>query len=317
MLKLVIVSPCYNEQDLIIETTIKLLSVLDNLITKQKVSDDSFILYVNDGSIDNTWELIDSLHNKDSRVCGINLATNVGHQKALLAGMMYVKEIADVVITIDADLQDDVNSIEEMINHHYNGSDIVYGIKISRNGDSWFKRNSAKLYYNFQLRMGMNIVPNHADFRLLSHNALSALSNYSEYNLYLRGIIPMLGLQSSSVDDIVSPRTAGNSKYTFKKMIMLAIDGITSFSIKPLEYIFFVGFLMLIASLLIFVYLFVSLTISDYSLEWASIMFSIWFIGSLLTMSTGIVGIYIGKMYLEVKKRPFFSITKRIGIDLK
>lgn len=314
---LVIIAPCYNEEAIIANTSHELLSVLNDLIRKEKISCNSFILFVNDGSTDNTWQNIVMMHNTNHRVCGINLANNVGHQKALLAGMMYVREQADAVITIDADLQDDLYAMEKMIDDCIKGSDIVYGIKANRNADSWVKRNSAKLYYKIQQSLGMKIIPNHADFRLLSKKALNALAEYPERNLYLRGIIPMLGLDSSSVDDEIKPRKEGTSKYTFNKMLILALDGITSFSIKPLELIFIVGLLLLLTSLAIFCYVLISLIIGHYVPGWASIMFSIWFIGSILTMSIGVVGIYIGKMYLEVKNRPIFTISKVVGINEK
>lgn len=314
---LVIIAPCYNEEAIITDTSHELLSILNDLIRKEKVSCNSFILFVNDGSTDNTWQNIVMMHNANHRICGINLANNVGHQKALLAGMMYVREQADAVITIDADLQDDLYAMEKMIDDCIDGSDIVYGVKANRNADSWVKRNSAKLYYKLQQGLGMKVIPNHADFRLLSKNALNALAEYPERNLYLRGIIPMLGLDSSTVDDKIKPRKEGASKYTFNKMLILALDGITSFSIKPLELIFIVGLLLLLTSLAIFCYVVISLIIGHYIPGWASIMFSIWFIGSILTMSIGIVGVYIGKMYLEVKKRPMFTITKVVGINEK
>lgn len=313
-LTLVIIAPCYNEEAIIPRTSNELLATLDYLENKGKVSKDSFILYVNDGSIDRTWQLIESQHSIDTRICGISLSKNVGHQMALLAGMMYVKDFANAVITIDADLQDDLHAMEEMLDKSIEGFDIVYGIKVVRNVDSWTKRNSAKLYYKIQQCLGMNIIPNHADYRLLTHKALTALSNYPENNLYLRGLIPLLGMKSTTVNDIIKARPAGASKYTIKKMLTLALDGITSFSTKPLELIFVVGLLMLIASFMMFGYIVLSIMIDHYTPGWASIMVSIWFIGSVLTMAIGLVGIYIGKIYIEVKNRPTYTISEVIGI---
>lgn len=314
-LTLVIILPCYNEDAIINSSSRDLLTVLENLANKGKISKDSFILYVNDGSTDRTWQFIEAQHKKDNRICGICLANNVGHQKALLAGMMFVKELSDAVITVDADLQDDLCVMEEMIDKCIEGFDIVYGTKVARDADSWSKRNSAKLYYKVQQSLGMNIIPNHADYRLLTQKALFALSDYPEKNLYLRGIIPLLGMKSTIVDDVIKPRPAGTSKYTFTKMLSLALDGITSFSTKPLEHIFISGLLMLIVSLIMFGYVLISLLMNHYTPGWASIMISIWFIGSILTMAIGLVGIYIGKIYIEVKNRPIYTISDIIGIN--
>lgn len=310
---LVIITPCYNEESIIVNTSHELLSVLDDLLRKGKVSCNSFVLFVNDGSTDNTWRNIVTMHDANHRICGINLASNVGHQNALLAGMMCVRNQADVVITIDADLQDDLSAMENMIDDCIDGSDVVYGIKVSRNADSWIKRNSAFLYYKMQQVLGMKIIPNHADYRLLTKKALNALADYPENNLYLRGIIPLLGLDSSTVNDSIRPRKDGTSKYTFNKMLILALDGITSFSIKPLEFIFVVGLLMLLFSLAIFCYVIISVIKGDYVPGWASIIVSIWLVGSILTMSIGVIGIYIGKIYLEVKKRPRYTISEKVG----
>lgn len=314
-LTLAIIAPCYNEEAVINKTSLDLLANLDILEKKGKVSRDSFILFVNDGSIDRTWQLIEAQHNIDNRICGINLTKNVGHQKALLAGMMFVKDLSDVVITIDADLQDDLCAMEEMLDKCIEGFDIVYGIKVVRDVDSWAKRNSAKLYYKIQQSLGMNIIPNHADYRLLTKKALYALSEYPENNLYLRGLIPLLGMKSTTVNDVIKSRPAGTSKYTVRKMLTLAFDGITSFSTKPLELIFLVGLLMFITSLVMFGYVLLSLLMNHYTPGWASIMISIWFIGSILTMAIGLVGIYIGKIYIEVKNRPIYTISDIIGLD--
>ncbi len=310
MIRFAIVSPCYNEEAVLHESASRLSALFENLISKQKISSDSFILYVNDGSRDKTWPIIQELHSANKFICGLNLAHNVGHQNAIMAGMMTAKDYADAVVTIDADLQDDINAIEEMIDKYNAGNDIVYGVKVSREGDSLAKRSTAMLFYKIQQSMGVKAIYNHADFRLLSKRALQELSLYKERNLYLRGLMPMMGFPSATVDDVISPRMAGSSKYTLSKMLRLATDGITSFSTKPISLIIGLGAIGMLVSFFMLVYVLISWISGHVVPGWSSIMLSVWFIGSALLLSIGIVGEYIGKIYIEVKKRPLYTIEE-------
>ena len=307
-MKLGIVCPCYNEHEVLLESGERLTALLDGLVAKQKIAPDSFVLLVNDGSRDNTWQLIKQLHDTNHYFRGVNLAKNVGHQNAIMAGMMTAKDHCDAVITIDVDLQDDLSAIERMIDKYHEGYDIVYGVKVSRQGDSFLKKNTALMFYKFQQAMGVKAVYNHADFRLMSRRTLQQLSHFEERNLYLRGLIPMIGYQSATVEDVISPRTAGQSKYTLKKMFTLAADGITSFSTKPISLILTAGIFCLLVSVGMFIYVLCSYFEHLAVPGWPSIMLSIWFIGGLLLLSIGIIGEYIGKIYIEVKHRPLYNI---------
>ena len=312
MIKLAIVSPCYNEESVLDESAARLKALLADLASKGKISNDSFVLYVNDGSKDKTWEIISRLHGADSHICGLDLAHNVGHQNAIMAGMMTARHLADGVVTIDADLQDDLNAIEQMIDRHAEGNDIVYGVKVSRTADSWAKKTSAQMFYKMQESMGVSSIYNHADFRFMSKRALDALAEFPERNLYLRGMIPMIGFSSATVDDVISPRLAGESKYTLRKMLRLASDGITSFSTKPIELILYAGLVMMFIAVCMFGYVAVSLFMNHYTAGWASLMMSLWFIGAVVTLAIGIVGTYIGKIYIEVKHRPLYTIAEKL-----
>lgn len=308
MLTLGIICPCYNEEDVLCTSAKVLSNYLNQLVNKNKISKDSFVLLVNDGSKDKTWKIINNLYNQKSYFKGLNLASNVGHQNAIMAGMMTAKDKCDAIITMDVDLQDDINAIEEMIDYYEKGYDIVYGVKKSREADSFFKKNTAIMFYKLQKSMGINSIYNHADFRLLSNRALNQLSKYKERNLYLRGIIPMMGYPSATVDDYIKKRTAGSSKYTLNKMLKLALDGITSFSIKPISLIVCMGLMCILICIImllhsLYVY-FTGQTIPG----WTSIMISIWFLGGLLLLSVGTIGIYIGKIYIEIKNRPLYNI---------
>ncbi|MEG1622235.1 MAG: glycosyltransferase family 2 protein [Alistipes sp.] len=307
-MKLAIVAPCYNESEVLLNSVERLTRLMDDLVAKEKITADSFILLVNDGSRDNTWELIYQLFKTNHYIYGINLAANVGHQYAIMAGMMTAKDRSDAVITIDVDLQDDLNAIEKMVDNYANGYDIVYGVKVSRQADPFIKRCLALSFYKLQQMMGMKSIYNHADFRLMSTRAVNQLSHFTERNLYLRGIVPLIGYPSTTVDDVISLRTAGESKYTFKKMMALALDGITSFSTKPISLILGVGFVFLLISLVMTVYVLCSyckhLTVPG----WSSLMLSVWFVGSIVLLSIGVVGQYIGKIYIEVKNRPRYNI---------
>lgn len=312
MIRLAIVSPCYNEEAVLEESAERLSALLSELIDEKSITPDSFILYVNDGSKDKTWQIIQRLHTTNRFVCGLNLAANVGHQNAIMAGMMRARHIADAVVTIDADLQDDIQAIKKMVALHAEGNDIVYGVKVSREADPWLKKMTAQMFYRIQESMGVKSVYNHADFRFMSKRALDALAEYPERNLYLRGMIPMIGFQSATVDDVISPRFAGQSKYTLQKMLRLASDGITSFSTKPIEMIITVGLVMMLIALGMFCYVIVSLLTNHYTAGWASLMMSLWFIGSVVTLAIGIVGTYIGKIYIEVKNRPLYNIADEL-----
>ena len=308
--KLIIVSPCYNEEAILRYSADTLTSFLKRVIALGKIAPSSRILYVNDGSRDRTWSLIEELHKDNSFVEGLSLAKNVGSELAVMAGMMAARERADVVVTIDADLQDDVEAIEEMINHYLEGCDIVYGVKTSREADPWLKRITAEGFYRLQQNMDINVIFNHTNFRLMSKRALEALSEYSERNLYLRGIIPQLGFRSAEVEDVIRERTAGESKYNYTKLLLLAVDGITSFSTKPISFIVGMGLFSLLISIVMAIYVLVSYVEHLSVPGWASLMLSLWFIGSMLLLSIGVVGQYIGKIYIEVKARPRYHIDQ-------
>ena len=315
MIKLAIVSPCYNEEEVLEESTTRLTALFDDLVAKKKISADSFVLFVNDGSKDRTWSIIKQLHRTNPYIKGMNLARNVGHQYAIMAGMMTAKDWSDAVITIDADLQDDLNAIEEMIDAYTQGYDVVDGVKVSRQADPMLKRLSATAFYKLQHRMGVETIYNHADFRFLSRRVLEQLSYYQERNVYLRGIIPLLGFPSTTVDDVIRERTAGTSKYTVRKMFSLALDGITSFSVKPIYGIVYLGIIFVFISILIGIYVLYSLISGTAEHGWASLMLSVWFVGGIVLMSIGAVGLYIGKIYKEVKRRPLYNVEEVLYDD--
>ena len=310
MIRLATVSPCYNEEQVLEQSVNRLTTLFNDLISKQKISPDSLMVFVNDGSRDHTWDIICKLHEQNQHVRGINLARNVGHQNAIMAGMMTAKDWADAVITIDADLQDDLNAIEKMIDAHAEGSEIVYGVKVQRTADPLLKRLSAEAFYQLQATMGVESIMNHADFRLMSRKALEILSTYPERNLYLRGLIPMMGLKSARVDDVISERTAGVSKYTLSKMMGLALNGITSFSVKPLYGIVYMGLLFILISFGIGIYVLHALIAGTAVPGWSSLILSIWLVGGFVLIAIGIVGTYIGKIYQEVKGRPLYNIQE-------
>ncbi len=310
--RLVIVSPCYNEEAILAYSARELTQLLERLISSHKILPTSHVLYVNDGSRDRTWEMIEELHQENTFIDGLCLAGNVGSELAVMAGLMTAKEEADVVVSIDADLQDDLGVIEEMIDRYLEGYDIVYGVKKSRQADPFLKRTTAQAFYRLQQSMGIRMVYNHTNFRLMSRRALEALSRYPERNLYLRGIIPMLGYPSTTVDDIIRERVAGQSKYNYRKLLFLAVDGITSFTTRPISWIVGMGFFCLLISMLMAVYVLVSYIEHLAVPGWASLMLSLWFIGSMLLLSLGVVGQYIGKIYIEVKDRPRYHIAQHL-----
>ena len=308
MIKLAIVSPCYNEEDVLQHSVGRLTELFDRMVNENAISSDSMMVFVNDGSKDRTWQIISELHKTNHYVRGINLTRNVGHQNAILAGMMTAREWVDAVVTIDADLQDDIECIPQMVRHYEEGNDIVYGVKVSRDADPLIKKLTAQAFYKLQNQMGVESVFNHADFRLMSRRALDMLSNYHESNIYLRGLIPQIGLPHATVDDVISERYAGTSKYTLRKMLGLALNGITAFSVKPLYLIFNIGILFLIIAFIIGIYVVYSLIMGSAVHGWASLMLSVWIVGGFILMSMGIIGTYIGKIFTEVKHRPLFNI---------
>ena len=313
MLRLAIVSPCYNEEAVLEASTARLTALLDGLSAEGKISADSYILYVNDGSKDGTWPLIESLHASNRYVKGVSLSHNSGHQNAIMAGMMTAREMCDGCITIDADLQDDISCIPQMIEAWEEGSDVVYGVKVSREGDGAMKKFTAEAYYKMLKAFGVDTIFNHADFRFLSRRVLDALAQYPERNLYLRALIPQIGFKSSTVEDHIGKREAGESKYTLRKMLRLAVDGITSFTEKPLYLIIAAGIVFILISLAIAVYVIVSLAVGHVVAGWSSLMLSLWFIGGMVMVAVGITGLYIGKIYSEVKRRPLYNIEKFLG----
>ena len=310
MIKLATVSPCYNEEEVLRHSVERLTVLFERMIKEGLISDDSMMVFVNDGSRDRTWEIIGELHRENKYVCGINLAHNVGHQNAIMAGMMTVREWADAIITIDADLQDDIECIPQMVQEMEAGNDIVYGVKVSRQADPLMKRLTAQAFYKLQDTMGVESIYNHADFRLLSRRALDMLSTYNEHNLYLRGLIPMIGLPHTTVDDVISERFAGQSKYTLRKMLGLALNGITAFSVRPLYLIFNIGMLFLAIAFCIGIYVAYSLIAGTAVPGWASLILSIWLVGGFILISMGIIGAYIGKIFTEVKQRPLYHIQE-------
>lgn len=317
MKRLMIIVPCFNEEEVLPTSLKELISVVENLIKKEKISRDSGILFVNDGSRDRTWELITEAHKESDYVYGLNLAGNVGHQNAMLAGLNTVKDICDISISIDADLQDDVGVIEEMIDKYYAGADIVYGVRSERKTDSFFKRFTAQAFYKFMSAMGVKSVYNHADFRLMSARAMEALSHYKERNLYLRGIVPQIGYKTDCVYYVRKLRMAGESKYPFKKMLSFALDGITSFSIKPIKMVTALGAFIVVCSVVAFIYTLISYFMGHTVPGWSSLMISIWFLGGVQLLSVGIVGQYVGKTYIESKERPQYIIEEFLNHNKK
>lgn len=305
---LYMVLPCYNEGEVLPETSRQLKEKLEELIKKDKISDKSKIMFVDDGSKDNTWELIENLTKSDNIFAGVKLSRNKGHQNALLAGLMTAREKADIVISMDADLQDDISVIEAMVDKNNEGYEIVYGVRGSRKKDSFFKRFTAESFYKLMTFLGVDIVYNHADCRLMSKRALDGLDEFREVNLFLRGIVPQIGYRSTVVYYERNKRFAGESKYPLKKMLSFAFDGITSFSVKPLRLILALGIFILMISILIMIYSLVVKILGHTVDGWTFIVISIWFIGGLQMVSIGVIGEYIGKIYNETKRRPRYII---------
>ena len=311
---LYMVVPCYNEQEVLHETAKQLGEKYESLIKRNLISPKSRIVFVNDGSKDKTWEIIQELHkNSPDFFSGINLAHNSGHQNAVLSGLMTVKEICDMCITMDADLQDDINTIDAMVEKYYEGNQVVYGVRSARDTDTFFKKFTAESFYKFMAVMGADVVYNHADFRLMSKRVLQELANFKEVNLFLRGLVPLIGFQSCSVFYERHERFAGESKYPLKKMLTFAIDGITSFSTKPLKLITTLGIIMSAISIVAILWGLIAKIGGFSETGWSSTMCSIWLIGGLQLFCLGIIGEYVGKIYAEVKQRPRYIIDKFIN----
>ena len=309
---LYIVIPCYNEEEVLEETTKQLKEKLTKLIADKKISNKSKVMYVNDGSKDKTWEIIKNINKKELLFTGITLSRNRGHQNALLGGLMTAKNYADIVISMDADLQDDINAIDEMIEKYKEGNEIVYGVRSARKKDTFFKRITAEGFYKFMKFLGVDCVYNHADYRLTSRRVLEEFENFKEVNLFLRGMFPLVGYKSDVVYYERNERIAGESKYPLKKMLDFAWDGITSFSVKPLRFICILGFVILFVSIVIMIYSLIQKVLDNTVSGWTFLSISIWFIGGLQMISIGIIGEYIGKIYGETKARPRYIISENL-----
>ncbi len=308
--KLWLVIPCYNEEEVLPETSKQLYKIMADMIINKKIAPESKIAFVNDGSSDGTWRLIEKYHANIDMFVGINLSRNKGHQNALLAGLSVAKQYADMVITLDADLQDDINVIPEFVNKYYEGNDVVYGVRNNRDTDTGFKRHTAQGFYKFMKFLGVDIVNNHADYRLMSKRALEGLFEYGEVNVFLRGIVPQIGFPSAIVEYKRAERLAGESKYPLKKMLSFAFDGITSFSVKPLRISLFLGIIAFIVAIIILIYIIVQFFLGNTVSGWTSLSVSLWGLGGMQLLMLGIVGEYIGKIYLESKHRPKFIIQE-------
>lgn len=311
--RLFCVIPCYNEQEVLSETSKRLKEKLSSLMDRGLISKDSRVLLVNDGSKDSTWDIIEDLHRKDELFQGIKLSKNMGHQNALLAGLMVAKDVCDMAISMDSDLQDDINAIDEMIQKYHEGADIVYGVRSKRTTDTFFKRATAEGYYKVMNGLGAGTVYNHADYRLMSRRALEALSEFKEVNLFLRGIVPMIGFKTEKVYYERAERFAGTSKYPLKKMLSFAVEGITSLSTKPIKMITGLGFFIFFVSIAVFIYSLVRHFTGHTVPGWTTTVLSVWAIGGLIMISLGVIGEYIGKIYLETKARPRFIIEEYIA----
>ena len=310
MTKLYLAIPCYNEEEVLWDTAEKLLNKYYDMMSERKISQKSKIVFIDDGSKDSTWEIIEDLHKQNPIFQGIKLTCNRGHQNALLAGLMTLKDRADAVISIDADLQDDINVFDDMLKEYENGCDVVYGVRSKREKDSFFKRFTAEEYYRILKRMGAKVIFNHADFRLMSKRALQAFSLYRETNIFMRGMVPLIGYKSAIVKYERAERLAGESKYPMKKMLSLAWEGVTSLSIKPIRMITWLGLFIFVVSLIMIVYSLVSFFMGVAVSGWASTLASIWALGGLQLLAIGVIGEYLGKIYLETKRRTRFIIEQ-------
>ncbi|MBQ8300394.1 MAG: glycosyltransferase family 2 protein [Clostridia bacterium] len=310
---LYVVVPCYNEEAVLNETSSRMLDLFGKMKSDGLINDKSRIVFVDDGSKDKTWDIIDTLAKEHKEIAGIKLAHNAGHQNALFGGLMTVKDDCDCAISIDADLQDDINVIPDMVKNFIDGYDVVYGVRNKRETDTFFKRTTAVGFYKLMQLMGVNIVFNHADYRLMSKRALDGLAEFPERNMFLRGMVPLVGYRSTSVYYDRSERFAGESKYPLKKMLSFAFDGITSFSISPIRMISALGAIVCVISVIMAIYALVQKFMGHTDAGWASLMMSIWFIGGVQLLSIGLIGEYIGKLYKEVKRRPRYIIEAYVN----
>ena len=311
---LYLVIPCYNEEQVLPLTSGKFKGKIEELIEAGKISDKSRVMFVNDGSRDKTWEILSSLCEADEKYCAISLAHNRGHQNALIAGLMEAKKFADITISLDCDGQDDINAITAMVDEYAKGSEIVFGVRNDRSTDTWFKRTTAQSYYKFLRGMGVDIIPDHADYRLMSSRVLSDLEGYGEVNLFLRGIIPTLGFKQSVVYYSRAEREAGTTHYPLSKMVSLAVDGVTSFSVRPLRLITVLGMIVALLSFIGIIYVLISVITGYYVDGWASTTCIICFVSGIQMISLGVIGEYVGKIYLETKQRPRYFVAERKNI---
>ncbi len=315
--KLIIIIPCYNEQDVLPITSEMFLDKLVQLISEKKISEDSRIMFINDGSRDGTWEIIQNLSERDSRFIGISQSRNRGHQNAVLAGLMEAKDNCDITISIDCDGQDDINAMDRMVEEYLGGCEVVYGVRSKRDTDTFFKRFTAESFYKLMNAMGAEVVFNHADYRLISNRVLRELADFKEVNIFLRGMVPLVGFKSTSVPYERHERLAGKSHYPLSKMLALALDGITSLSIKPIKLIMSFGMVIAVISFIGIIWAIVSALLGLTVAGWASTVCIICFVSGIQLISTGVIGEYIGKIYLEVKARPRYIISERTGEDYK
>ncbi len=311
--RLAVVVPCYNEQEVLPASVPTLLEVIEKAVSDGLASTDSFVLLCNDGSSDRTWAIIEDMHRADGRVKGMSLARNRGHQRVLLAGLeSALRHGAEALVSIDADMQDDPWKILEMLRRYAEGCEIVYGVRSDRSSDSWFKRVTAEGFYRMQRSMGLDTIPNHADYRLMSARATWMLLQYEEANIFLRGIVPLIGLKTAVVEYPRTARMAGETHYPLSKMLSLSIDGITSFTARPMRMIFIVGLILLLADIAVAIYVLGAYFSHEVISGWSSIMLSVWFLGSLILMALGIIGEYVGKIFIESKHRPRYFISDEL-----
>ena len=312
---LYIVVPCFNEQEALPMSHGRLFQLLGDMKEQNLIAEGSKLLYVDDGSRDDTWEIIQKLSQENNAVAGVKLSCNSGHQNALMAGLAAAVEHSDITVSIDADLQDDINVIPQMVGRYMEGCDIVFGVRRERKSDTWFKRNTARVFYSLMKKLGVSTIENHADFRLMSRRAVMALLDYKERNLFIRGIVTKLGYKTDCVYYNRSARIAGESKYPLKKLVNFAIDGITSFSVKPVRLVMQVGLFFLLIALIMLIYVLCAYFMGRAVSGWPSLILSVWLVGSFILIGLGIIGEYVGKIYTEVKNRPRFNVDTTVGLD--
>ncbi len=312
---LYVVVPCFNEQEALPVSHGNLSRLLGEMKEQNLIAEESKLLYVDDGSRDDTWEIIEKLSHDNDMVAGVKLSCNSGHQNALMAGLAAAVELSDIIVSIDADLQDDINVIPSMVKRYMDGCDIVFGVRRERKSDTWFKRNTARVFYSLMKKLGVSTIENHADFRLMSHRAVMALLDYKERNLFIRGIVTKLGYKTDCVYYNRSARVAGESKYPLKKLVNFAIDGITSFSVKPVRLVMQVGLFFLLIALIILIYVLCAYFMGRAVSGWPSLILSVWLVGAFILIGLGIIGEYVGKIYTEVKNRPRFNVDTTVGLD--